>query len=240
MAFSGPFSRSRSKTRSHAQIRPPLASPQARLMQGRNVAHVNRASRPVVISGRGRDAGVAFGARVDSRSRSAGHGSTGARQHMRKFIVPAAAVVVVAGAAHVGISHWIGGALADETQALQRRLLAIEGVSVRNLTYEKRLFDGELAFDLAWRPPQRHPLREAMELSGRRELSFSGRAPVRHGPWAGGFGVARSEATLPLPEEMRAYLPKYPGQSPWLRLDGFVDWSRRLTVDFRVIDYAGA
>jgi len=159
---------------------------------------------------------------------------------MRKFIVPAAAVVVVAGAAHVGISHWIGGALADETQALQRRLLAIEGVSVRNLTYEKRLFDGELAFDLAWRPPQRHPLREAMELSGRRELSFSGRAPVRHGPWAGGFGVARSEATLPLPEEMRAYLPKYPGQSPWLRLDGFVDWSRRLTVDFRVIDYAGA
>lgn len=159
---------------------------------------------------------------------------------MRKLIIPAAAVVVVAGAAHVGISHWIGGALVDETQALQRRLLAIEGVSVRNLSYEKRLFDGELAFDLAWRPPQGHPLREAMELSGHRELSLSGRAPVRHGPWVGGFGIARSETTLPLPEEMRAHLPKYPGQSPWLRLDGFVDWSRRLTVDFRVIDYAGS
>lgn len=159
---------------------------------------------------------------------------------MRKLIIPAAAVVVVAGAAHVGISHWIGGALVDETQALQRRLLAIEGVSVRNLSYEKRLFDGELAFDLAWRPPQGHPLREAMELSGRGELSLSGRAAVRHGPWVGGFGIARSETTLPLPEEMRAHLPKYPGQSPWLRLDGFVDWSRRLTLDFRVVDYAGA
>lgn len=159
---------------------------------------------------------------------------------MRKFVIPAAAAILVAGAAYLGASHWIGGALVDETQALQRRLLAIEGVSVRNLSYEKRLFEGTLAFDLAWRPPQGHPLHAAMELSGKSELSISGRAPVRHGPWVGGLGIARSEASLPLPEEMRAHLPKYPGQSPWLRLDGFVDWSRRLTVDFRVIDYAGA
>ena len=41
-------------------------------------------------------------------------------------------------------------------------------------------------------------------------------------------------------DDIRALLPKYPGQAPWLRLDGLVDWSRSLTVDARVVDYAGA
>jgi hypothetical protein len=79
-----------------------------------------------------------------------------------------------------------------------------------------------------------------MTLAGRRDIPLSGRAAVAHGPWVGGLGIARSSMALPLPEDLRAHLPKYPGQSPWLKLDALVDWSRRLTVEFRVVDYAGA
>jgi hypothetical protein len=158
---------------------------------------------------------------------------------MRKFIIPAA-MVVTAGLAYVGTAAWIGGALVDEAAALQRRLLSVDGMSVRKLSYEKRLFDGELVFDVAWAPPAGHPLQEAMTLAGRRDIPLSGRAAVAHGPWVGGLGIARSSMALPLPEDLRAHLPKYPGQSPWLKLDALVDWSRRLTVEFRVVDYAGA
>lgn len=154
-----------------------------------------------------------------------------------------AAGICAAALAYVGSAYYVGTRLASETALYEKQFLEIEGVSVTRLSYERRLFDGEVVYDLAWRAPQGHPLREVLdELAGpqsRGELRLAGRVAVRHGPWVGKVALARAEMRLPLPDEVRAYLPKYPGQAPWLTVDAVVDLSGALVADLRTVDYSG-
>ncbi len=154
-----------------------------------------------------------------------------------------AAGVSAAALAYVGSAYYIGTRLEAEAALYEKQLLKIEGVSVTRLSYEKRLFEGEVVYDLAWRAPQGHPLREVLEeLAGsqsRGGLRLTGRIPVRHGPYVGKVALARAKMNLPLPDEVRAFLPKYPGQAPWLTVDAVVDLSGALVADVRIVDYSG-
>jgi len=154
-----------------------------------------------------------------------------------------AAGIGIAALGYVGGAYYVGTRLASEVALYEKQLLEIEGVSVTRLSYERRLFGGEVVYDLAWRAPHGHPLREMLDaLEGsqsRSGLHLAGRMPVRHGPWVGKVALARAEMNLSLPDGARAFLPKYPGQAPWLRVDAVVDLSGTLVADLRVVDYSG-
>lgn len=162
---------------------------------------------------------------------------------MRKALIGSVCLVVAAAAAYLGVSHYIGGMVAANVALYERRLLEIDGVSVTRFVYDKRLFDGHLVYDIAWRPPLEHPLREAFDeiakTDGLKELRIAGRVPVRHGPWVGKFAAARAEFAAALPDEARRQLPKYPGQAPWLTIDAIVEWSGEVNAAFRLVDYDG-
>ncbi len=162
---------------------------------------------------------------------------------MRKALIGGVTLVIAAIAAYLGVSHFIGGLVSTQVALYERRLLEIDGVSVTRFTYERRLFDGDLAYDIAWRPPLDHPLREAFDeivkLEGFKELRIAGRIPVRHGPWIGKFAAARAEFAAVLPDGARRQLPKYPGQEPWLTIDATAEWSGEVNATFRLVDYDG-
>jgi hypothetical protein len=154
-----------------------------------------------------------------------------------------AAGIGIAALGYAGSAYYVGTRLASEVALYEKQLLEIEGVSVTRLSYERRLLEGEVVYDLAWRAPQGHPLREVLEeltgLQSRGGLRLTGRIPVRHGPWVGKVALARAEMNIPLPDEVRAFLPNYPGQAPWLTVDAVVDLSGALVTDLRVVDYSG-
>jgi hypothetical protein len=159
-------------------------------------------------------------------------------------VVPlVAAGIGIAALGYAGSAYYVGTRLASEVALYEKQLLEIEGVSVTRLSYERRLLEGEVVYDLAWRAPQGHPLREVLEeltgLQSRGGLRLTGRIPVRHGPWVGKVALARAEMNIPLPDEVRAFLPKYPGQAPWLKVDAVIDLSGALVTDLRVVDYSG-
>jgi hypothetical protein len=162
---------------------------------------------------------------------------------MRKALIAGVCLVVAAAAAYLGVSHFIGGMVSTQVALYERRLLEIDGVSVTRFAYDKRLFDGELIYDIAWRPSREHPLRAAFDEIAKKEdlkeIRLAGRIPVRHGPWVGKFAAARIDFKKSLPDEERKYFPKYPGQAPWLTVDAIVEWTGEVGAAFRFVDYDG-
>lgn len=162
---------------------------------------------------------------------------------MRKALIGGVTLAIAAIAAYLGVSHFIGGMVSTQVALYERRLLEIDGVSITRFAYDKRFFDGELIYDIAWRPSREHPLRAAFDeiakKEGVQEIRLAGRVPVRHGPWVGKFAAARAEFAATLPDEARRQLPKYPGQTPWLTIDAIVEWPGDVNATFRLVDYDG-
>lgn len=161
---------------------------------------------------------------------------------MRIALYVGAAIALV-GASIPIASRIIGQVIESETKEYQSRLLKIEGVSVTRLTYEKGWLAGKLYYDLAWRPPANHPvsvlLREESQTDELPVLKLSGMSHVQQGPWTGKPVLASTSLAPYLPETWRDYLPKFPGQDPWITVDATIDFSRRLTATFRLTDYDG-
>lgn len=162
---------------------------------------------------------------------------------MRRVVTSAVGLAILAGASYVGVANHIGSEISSSIGIYERRLLEIDGVSITRLSYERRLFGGEIVYDIGWRPSKEDPLRQLLEGAfgpdTPPELRSVGRIPVRHGPWAGKFAAARAEVQATLPDAMRHHFPKYPGQAPWLQVDMVLDWSSTLTADFRFVSYSG-
>ena len=162
---------------------------------------------------------------------------------MRKFVTSAVGLVILAGASYGSVAYQIGSEISSAIGIYERRLLEIDGVSVMRLSYERRLFGGEIVYDIAWRPSREDPMRQLLEATlgpnAPPELRTAGQIPVRHGPWVGRFAAARAEIQATLPDAMRRFLPKYPGQAPWIQVNMVLDWSRTLTADLRFVDYSG-
>lgn len=152
-------------------------------------------------------------------------------------------LVLVIAAGYAGTAYYVGGTVADAVAAYQRRLLEMEGVSVRQLVYERRLLGGDIVYDVAWRPGPGHPvgalLSDLTPGAASGELRLAGKVPVRHGPWVGVLAPARAEWQSALPDQVRPLLPKYPGQAPWLSVDAIMDWSGAVTANVGVVEYAG-
>lgn len=152
-------------------------------------------------------------------------------------------IVFAACVSYIGTAHYIGGMISSNIVAYERWLLSIEDVSVKHLSYERGLFNGVLTYDIALRPSRANPMRELFEefidADMPPEIKLTGRMDVRHGPWVGKFTAARTQIVAALPEEFRPYLPKYPGQAPWLKVDATVDWTGGLNADFSFVDYNG-
>ena len=161
---------------------------------------------------------------------------------MRK-IFAIGSLVAAACVSYIGAAYYIGGMISGNIHTYERWLLDIENVSVTRIGYERGLFKGVLTYDIALRPSRTNPMRELFEglidAGMPPEIKLAGRMDVRHGPWVGQFAAARTEIEAALPEELRPYLPKYPGQAPWVKIDATVDWSGSLSADFRFVDYNG-
>lgn len=165
---------------------------------------------------------------------------------MSKPVLYAVAAAVVVAGTFLGTSRYVGGAVEEEVARFEASLAALDHVQVYRFSYERRLFDGELHYDVAVRPLPDEPLHALMrEILGEGVdpgVRLAGSLAVRHGPWLGGsagFGLARMDGGLPLPGMLRPLLPNYPGQRPLVEAEAIVGFSRTVSTHFKGIDYRG-
>lgn len=163
---------------------------------------------------------------------------------MKKTLVSVAVAAALASGAYVLGSHQIGATVEEEVKAFEASLAALDSVQVHRLSYDRRLFDGRVDYDLVLKPAIKDPalaelgavLDELLEGGVR----LTGSLDVRHGPWLGdGFGLARANGGLALPEAWRKALPNYPGQRLLVELQANMNMSREVTLDFAGTDYRG-
>ncbi|HRP75153.1 MAG TPA: DUF945 family protein [Rhodocyclaceae bacterium] len=164
---------------------------------------------------------------------------------MSKPVLYAAAAVVVVGT-FLGTSRYVGGAVEEEVARFEASLAGLDHVQVYRFSYERRFFDGELHYDVTVIPLPDEPLhallRETLGEGVDSGMRLTGSVAVRHGPWLGGsagFGLARMDGGLPLPEMLRPLLPNYPGQRPLVETEAVVGFSRTVAAHFKGIDYRG-
>ncbi len=163
---------------------------------------------------------------------------------MKKTLV-AASVLAALAAAYVGTAHHVGTVIAQEVAGYETALAALDDVRVHRMSYERRLFDGVLHYDVELRPLPGSVLHELVaEFSDEAPpgVRIQGSSAVRHGPWVGGgdgVALARSEHAVPLPEGLRDMLPQYPGQRPLLEGVAVLGLDRTLALRLRGIDYRG-
>lgn len=153
-----------------------------------------------------------------------------------------AAVLVVA-MAYAASVFWIGRMVEQEVGTWSQTLAERDDVLVTRLDYDRRFGSGTLDYDLAWRPLETDPWHEMLDTLGllsTQGLRLTGSLPVRHGPWVGGgFALAGSEASLPLPEIVRPFLPQYPGQTPLVQIEALLTFGGEAQATARVIEYRG-
>ncbi|NHA15413.1 YdgA family protein [Thioalkalivibrio sp. XN279] len=137
----------------------------------------------------------------------------------------------------------VGQRAEREINALGAALQAQDDIRVTQFEYQRGFFGGTLAYDLSWEPQEAAAVLEALREAGalsEDSLRVRGDMHVRHGPWiGGGFGVAAADTSVALPDELRAALPQYPGESPMLRVAGRITFAGMLAADVRAVDYDG-
>jgi hypothetical protein len=162
---------------------------------------------------------------------------------MRKLLALVALVSGAAGLLYVAAAWHAGRVVEDEVVRYGKLLAELDRVYVYELAYERRLFAGQIRYDLAFRPmpddPVRPFLRDVFGDAADPKLRTSGRIDVRHGPWAGGPAWARLRGETALPPALREALPQYPGQAPWIIAEAKIGLLRDLVVDVRMTDYNG-
>ena len=160
-----------------------------------------------------------------------------------KLFLPLAALLGVS-ALYVGSVAVIGGRVAEQVDQYQSMLLARDDVSVLKFDYERRFFGGQLVYELAWRPSQASGVAaQILEPLGfyDEKINLAGQFDIRHGPWLGGIntGLARLDLAVPLPDQMRDFLPQYPGKLPVLSLQSTLGFTGQIATGLSVQDYDG-
>jgi len=161
-----------------------------------------------------------------------------------KTRVPAVmATILVVALAYAASVFWIGRTVEHEVGAWSQTLTDRDDVLVTRFDYDRGFSSGTLHYDLTWRPLETdawYELLDELGLLSEQGFRLRGNLPVKHGPWVGGgFALARSEASLPLPEELRSFLPQYPGQEPLVRIDTVLTFGGEAHMQAHVIDYRG-
>ena len=160
-----------------------------------------------------------------------------------KLFLPLAALLGVS-ALYVGSVAVIGGRVAAQIDQYQSMLLARDDVSVLKFDYERHFFGGQLVYELAWRPLQASgAAAQILEPLGLfdEKINLAGQFDIRHGPWLGGIntGLARLDLAVPLPDQMRDFLPQYPGSLPVLSLQSTLGFTGQIATGLTVQNYDG-
>ncbi len=117
-------------------------------------------------------------------------------------------------------------------------------VLVHRLDYESGMFEGQIHYDLEWQPDPNSEwgIITAALSEQLGELRTSGTLDVRHGPFLGGaepFGLARLEWTYELPDDERASLPQYPGDTPVVTSNTYLAFDGSLLSQLTTVEYDG-
>lgn len=145
-------------------------------------------------------------------------------------------------AAYFGMQSYVGHQVENQVALIQQQLVAHNDVRVNKLDYQRGWGQGELHYDLVYRPTAGSPWHElASELLPAGEIHWQGSAQVDHGPWLPGHGpgLAQLQGSIALPEVIRPWLPQYPGQTPVLRYRGETHLDNTISFDAELIDYKG-
>lgn len=161
---------------------------------------------------------------------------------MRRLLTGTAAVLVLA-AGYVTAKFLIAYQVSAYVADTRDRLIRHEEFQVNRVDYDRGLLGGRLDFDVIYRPASRSPAHSMLQATrGRPELRLEGSADVQHGPWLSGEGpgLARTNLGLPLPDQLRQWLPQYPGQTPLFTVQGFYLFDGGTRLGLEMNDYSGA
>ncbi len=162
---------------------------------------------------------------------------------MHKPLVKIIGLLIALGATYLVIVAVIGSRVASEIAGYEALLVARDDVNVTRFEYERGFFGGTLDYDLDWRPLPDDAFYEALQMAAMvaGEINLTGTFETQHGPWLGrsGFGLAKIEQQIQVPEQLRNSLPQYPGQQPLLELASVLTFTGALRTDFAIVDYDG-
>ena len=162
---------------------------------------------------------------------------------MQKPFVKISGLLIALVATYLVIVAVIGSRVASEIAGYEALLIARDDVHVTRFEYERGFFGGTLDYDLDWRPLPDTELYEALQMASMAagEINLTGSFQTRHGPWLGrsGFGLAKIEQQVQVPQQLRNSLPQYPGQQPLLELASVLTFTGALRTDLAVVDYDG-
>ena len=142
---------------------------------------------------------------------------------MRKIIITLSATLFAAVVLYLVAVAVIGSGVSTELEKFETTLIARDDVRVIQFEYDRNFWGGRLSYDLSWSPLQANPLADELL----QELAtydggfrWRGELDIQHGPWLGGadIGLAAVSQAVPLPDQLRAALPQYPGQAPVVAL----------------------
>jgi uncharacterized protein YdgA (DUF945 family) len=163
---------------------------------------------------------------------------------MRKKIITLSATLFGVGALYLVAVAVIGSGVSTELEKFETTLIARDDVRVIQFEYDRNFWGGRLSYDLSWSALQANPLAdELLRELGAYDGGFRwrGELDIQHGPWLGGadIGLAAVRQAVPLPDQLRAALPQYPGQAPVVAFKAALAFNGDLIATVSVIDYDG-
>lgn len=124
--------------------------------------------------------------------------------------------------------YLMGKQVETEVDRIASELISSDHVRVTRFEYERGLTSGQLHYDLMLEAVEGAPLHGSLQ--------------VDHGPWLGlgrGFGFAKAEHDIAVPDSLRQMLPQYPGQQPLLSVSAAVTLGGSLDAAVDVVNYDG-
>ncbi len=164
---------------------------------------------------------------------------------MSSLLSRVSAIVVALILLFFASTYYIGLRVSNEVELLGEALIERDDVRVTRLDYDAGFFTGTVHYDFVWRPLHEDPIYSALEelgLTSIQGLVLRGELPVRHGPWVGqghGFALAGTATDFALPDEMREFLPQYPGQKPAMSMSSALSLGGMINTHVSLVDYKG-